>query len=232
MKPIPLLLTVFSLFLLTACNQAPTEKLAPPSPTTSVPNTHADTQNNTPSAEPVPEPTEPTESTQPTQTADPSLSALQSKIAETGSVCGIAFLGYLPDSNPDNLHSLLESSGYLASFPFLGNIPTNQIVTFEGDEVYCLVPQQQALSVQTWICNEGNGYQGTPGDTLYYNETPAPVILIGNLSDIIPNLLVTLTDAGNEILSYNPSLSMCDGTVALPVSPAMYDFSIYPSTHS
>lgn len=239
MKPIPLLLTICSLLLLTGCNQPTTEKIDAPAPSTSVPNTPSTPQSNT-QTEPTPEtekptetkPNQPAEPEAPVQNTDPSLSALQAKLAEKGSVCGIAFLGYLPDANPNNLHTLLETSGYLASFPFLGSIPTNQIVTYEGDEVYCVVPQHQALSVRTWICNEQNAYQGTPGDTLYFNETGAPVIVIGNLSDVIPNLLVTLTEGGNEILSYTPSLSMCDGTVALPVSPAMYDFSIYPSSNA
>ncbi|MEE0256578.1 hypothetical protein [Evtepia sp.] len=53
-----------------------------------------------------------------------------------------------------------------------------------------------------------------------------PVILTCNVSDVLPNLLVTVTSNG-ETWSYNPCLSLCDGTVALPDSPKIYDFSIY-----
>ncbi len=229
MKPIPLLLTLCTLLLLAGCTPPPIiEKSDAPAPSTSVPNVPTKPQPTAPS-ESTPAPDTPDTAA---QTVDPSLSALQAKITETGSVCGIAFLGYLPDANPDHLSALLESSGYLAKYPFLAGISGNQLITYEGDEVYCLVPQKQALSVQTWICNEENGYQGKAGDTLYSSDTGAPIIFIGNLSDIIPNLLLTLTENGTEVMSYNPSLSMCDGTVALPVSPAMYDFSIYPSTTS
>ena len=53
------------------------------------------------------------------------------------------------------------------------------------------------------------------------------MVLIGNVSDIIPNLLVTLTGADGEKMEYHPALSLCDGTVARPVSPNVYDFSRY-----
>ncbi len=62
---------------------------------------------------------------------------------------------------------------------------------------------------------------------LYESESGAPVILVGNASDVIPNLLVVLTDAEGTTLRYNPCLSLCDGSVDLPVEPPLYDFSRY-----
>ena len=58
------------------------------------------------------------------------------------------------------------------------------------------------------------------------------MVLIGNVSDIIPNLLVTLTGADGEKMEYHPALSLCDGTVARPVSPNVYDFSRYQAEDS
>lgn len=181
-----------------------------------------------------PEPPEPnqTQTTEPEKTEAPSLTQLRDHLMETGDLCAIAFLGHLPDSDQSKLTSLLDENGYTEAYPFLAELEPNQIVSYEGGEVYCLVPRDEAasLTVQEWISNESNHYQGEAGDTLYQSDRGDPVILIGNLNDVIPNLLVTLTGADGATMSYSPSLSMCDGTVDLPVSPGVYDFSLYQTS--
>lgn len=160
---------------------------------------------------------------------DPSLAQLRTKLQETGDLCAIAFLGRLPQADPGQLSSLLQAGGYLDQYPFLGQLDPSQIVSYEGAEVYCLVPRETivSLTVQAWLSNESNHYQGQAGDTLYQSTAGDPIILIGNQNDVIPNLMVTLIGTDGETLSYSPSLSPCDGTVDLPVSPGVYDFSRY-----
>ena len=58
--------------------------------------------------------------------------------------------------------------------------------------------RRQPLTVQAFLSNESNHYQGEPGEILYESQDGRPVVLIGNVSDIIPNLLVTLTGADGE----------------------------------
>ena len=182
------------------------------------------------SGEDTPPTQEQTQNTQPEpKPADPSLTQLRAKLQENSALCAIAFLGHLPQDDPNQLSSLLQTGGYLEQYPFLGQIDPAQIVSYEGSEVYCLVPQETItdLTVQAWLSNESNHYQGQVGETLYHATTGDPILLIGNLNDMIPNLLVTLTGRTGETLSYSPSLSPCDGTVELPVSPNVYDFSLY-----
>lgn len=161
----------------------------------------------------------------PEEAADPSLAALRQDMGDN--FCGIALLGRLPEGA--SLEDFLQDSGALEAQPFLADIGGEEIVRAPGTELYCLVPKAEGdkLEVYEWICNEENHYQGEAGDLLYQSESGAPVILMGNESDIMPNLLVVLTDAAGTTLRYNPSLSLCDGSVDLPVEPSLYDFSRY-----
>lgn len=156
---------------------------------------------------------------------DPSLAVLRQDMGDN--FCGIALLGRLPEGT--SLEDFLQDSGALEAQPFLSDVGGEEILRAPGTELYCLVPKAPGdkLEVYEWICNEENHFQGEAGDLLYQSESGAPVILMGNENDVMPNLLVVLTDATGTTLRYNPSLSLCDGSVDLPVEPPLYDFSRY-----
>lgn len=212
MKPrkrtLSLTLVLVLLLGLTACGAEQTAEQPEQTPA-------AVTQPTQPESEPDPEP------------EDASLTQLRDRLTEGDYLCAIAYLGKVED--PANLSALLQSSDYAAEYPFLTSIPQDRTVAYEGTEAYCLVPRDPSaeVTVQEFISNAANQYQGELGKTLYHSDQGSPVILIGNVSDVIPNLQVTLTGSDGETLVYNPSLSMCDGTVDLPVSPKVYDFSCY-----
>lgn len=160
----------------------------------------------------------------------PSLTQLRADLQAGDYFCGIAFLGTLPEGDPAGLPQLLQEKGYAEAYPFLADLPQAQIVTHEGSQVYCLVPprdQETSLTVQAYRSDAENGYQGEVGDTLYTDTQGQPVILIGNVSDVIPNLQVTLVGADGTELVYHPALGLCDNTIALPATPKVYDFSLY-----
>lgn len=172
-----------------------------------------------------PEPETPAAETPAPTTADPSLTHLRTTLAEKDSPWAIAFLGDLSQgSSPEDL---LAETDYPETYPFLADITGDQVVTYEGTEVYCVVPRDEkaTLTVQTCVC--GADGQPIPQETLYQGDGQ-PVILVCNVSDIIPNLLVTVTAPGGSPVSYAPGLSLCDGSVALPADSAIYDFSLYP----
>ena len=104
-----------------------------------------------------------------------------------------------------------------------------QIVTHEGSQVYCLVPPGSGdLPHRASLpLRRGKRLPGEVGDTLYTDTQGQPVILIGNVSDVIPNLQVTLVGADGTELVYHPALGLCDNTIALPATPKVYDFSLY-----
>lgn len=209
-KPLLLcLLTLLCLGSLTACGEAP-----------------ASAEETTTQTEPSQ-----TQETEPSQSQEeaPSLTQLRADLQAGDYFCGIAFLGTLPEGDPAGLPQLLQEKGYAEAYPFLADLPQAQIVTHEGSQVYCLVPRDQetSLTVQAYRSDAENGYQGEVGDTLYTDTQGQPVILIGNVSDVIPNLQVTLVGADGTELVYHPALGLCDNTIALPATPKVYDFSLY-----
>ena len=211
--PLAALLAALCLLALSACGD---------------PSAPAESTEQTPPADNPESPADPAPS------EDPSLTQFRAALAEGDYFCGLAFLGYLPEGDPAGLEELLQAGGYGEAYPFLANLPQDQVVAYAGDEVYCLVPRDPAasLTVQAWDSTPENQYQGEAGETLYTDDQGQPVVLIGNVSDVIPNLQVTLTGEDGTELLWHPALGLCDGTLALPASPKVYDFSRYDTLES
>lgn len=179
--------------------------------------------------QPAPDPQpDPAPAAEPAQEA-PSLSQLREKAQSAGADAAIAFLGSL--SEGEAMADFLSGSALPEDYPFLGDMDEAHTVQTAGYEVYCLVPVQAdaPLTVQAFVIDESNQYLGEAGETLYESQTGEPVLLVCNISDIMPNLLVTLTRADGQTCSFNPCLSLCDGQVDLPAEPVLYDFSRYDS---
>ncbi len=220
MKRFLLLFALSLVLLLCACGQKGNATAATSSHMSLQSSPAAEEDNRQP-----PEPATGLEKPQPEAAEDPSLAVLRQDMGDN--FCGIALLGRLPEGT--SLEDFLQDSGALEAQPFLSDVGGEEILRAPGTELYCLVPKAPGdkLEVYEWICNEENHFQGEAGDLLYQSESGAPVILMGNENDVMPNLLVVLTDATGTTLRYNPSLSLCDGSVDLPVEPSLYDFSRY-----
>lgn len=180
-----------------------------------------------PQPNPEPQP-DPAPASEPVQEA-PSLSQLREEAQSAGADAAIAFLGSL--SEGEAMADFLSGCDLPEDYPFLGDIDEAHTVRAAGYEVYCLAPVQAdaPLTVQAFVMDESNQYLGEAGETLYESQTGEPVLLVCNISDIMPNLLVTLTRADGQTSSFNPFLSLCDGRVDLPSEPVLYDFSRYDS---
>ncbi len=162
------------------------------------------------------------QTTQPAE--DPALTAVRQELEAKGSICGVGFLGLVPESG--QVDELLEAAGCLEDYPFLADAA---VVAHEGYQAFFLIPQDAGATVQVqeYICDESNDYQGQIGDTLYEGENGQPVILFCNYNDVLPNLVVTLEGADGETFSYSPVLELCGGTVFIPADAAMTDLSDY-----
>ena len=66
------------------------------------------------------------------------------------------------------------------------------------------------------------------GELLYHGSGAAPVYLIANESDIMPNTQITVTAADGTAVIYQPFLSLRDGSLAVPEDGTVYDFTVYP----
>lgn len=172
---------------------------------------------------------QPEETTEPQigDTEDPSLTRLREEIAATGNLMGAAFLGTLSEGGQEAYDALVAD--WLDAYPFLAELDWGNAAVNSGMEVYCIVPRDpgSVVTVTEWIIDESNGYQGEAGQPLCETNTGAPVLMMGNISDILPNLRVTVTTPDGQSLSYSPCLSLCDGTLDRGPDEGVYDFSIY-----
>ena len=154
------------------------------------------------------------------EAADP-LALLRQEIADSGSQCGVAYLGAMPDDG--GVTAWLAENGWTQTFPFLKDLTDRQIVTQPGDEVYCIVPVSGDARVTVQAFDPLHDVQD--GEVLYEAADGAPVCLRGNVSDIMGNLSVTVETADGRVV-YQPSLSLMDGAVNIIASEgSVYDFT-------
>ena len=162
--------------------------------------------------------------------AEQSLADLRETIRAAGAVLGCAYLGATYGNDALDLHALLEDNGYAARYPFLLDLPSKLAVSTGGWDIYCIVPADEnadvAVNEYGWL-TEGAELPEA-GELLYHGSGAAPVYLIANESDIMPNTQVTVTAADGTAIIYQPFLSLRDGSLAVPEDGTVYDFTVYP----
>ena len=79
--------------------------------------------------------------------------------------------------------------------------------------------------LHTWDINEDNDFLGESDQVLYRSDCGDPILLLGNLSDIMPSLDVEIVDSTGRSLSYQPSLWLYDGSLSGPSE--IFDFTMY-----
>lgn len=162
--------------------------------------------------------------------AEQSLADLRETIRAAGAVLGCAYLGATYGNDALDLHALLEDNGYAARYPFLLDLPSKLAVSTGGWDIYCIVPADEnadvAVNEYGWL-TEGAELPEA-GELLYHGNGAAPVYLIANESDIMPNTQVTVTAADGTAVIYQPFLSLRDGSLAVPEDGTVYDFTVYP----
>ncbi len=137
-----------------------------------------------------------------------------------------AHLGYVELAGYADLAVYLEANGFYEKYPFLSELTEERFVKQAGCELYVIVPMSADTALTVRDCSEDEkGYTMVRGDVLLQLEAGEPVILQGNVSDIVSNLWVTVETAGREPLEYTPYLSLMDGRLAR-VSD-VYDFTDY-----
>lgn len=154
-----------------------------------------------------------------------SLTVLREAAQDEGAACAVAYLGILPDGDANAYEDMLTEFGYSREeYPYLWDVPHERIAQNIGTEAYCIVPADPGTTILVQTCDYDADGRPVCGKTLY-ERAGAPVVAVGNASDILPNLMVTATGAdGTVLMTWSPSLSLCDGTLALPVEGA-YDFT-------
>ena len=206
-RPLCALLGALLLFTLAACGAKPSES---------------------PPAQPPAE--QPGEIEPPALTeAEQSLADLRETLRGAGALLGVADLGSTNGAESIDLSDALSDTPYPEAYPFLREVSSDAVVTTGGWDIYCLVPADADAKLTVnefgWLTEDAELPE--VGETLYQSESGAPVCLIANVSDIMPDTQVTVTAADGTSVTYQPFLSLMDGSVAAD-DPLVYDFTIYP----
>lgn len=139
--------------------------------------------------------------------------------------CAAAYLGY-QEGGYDELVQYLSTEGYLYKYPFLADIKSDHIILDEGGEWYMLLPVKDNTTIKINQAElDESDYSIKEGKELYQGADNKPVLVRGNVSEIMPAFLVTISEAGGESCTYSPALSMMDGT--LQISESVVDITAY-----
>ena len=113
---------------------------------------------------------------------------------------------------------------------FVYDIPQDHWVVAPdgGCDLYCIFPQeaQATLFVYETSLTDDAEKPLQCGKQLYYSEDGQPILLLCNISDIVPNTEVELYPSTGEELVFSPFLSGENGHVV--EAEGVCDFTIYP----
>ena len=149
-----------------------------------------------------------------------------------GCICSVAFWAppWSLGKGCCGLSGIRGGGAISDAYPFIKEIPPERWIAHPegGYEVYCIVPTDQKLpqpSIHGDI-NEDNDFfswrkrPGTLPQRLW-----GSVLLLGNLSDIMPSLDVEIVDSTGGSLSYQPPLWLYVGSLSGPSE--IFDFTMY-----
>ncbi|MBO5936336.1 MAG: hypothetical protein J6Q79_01830 [Clostridia bacterium] len=193
-------MVLLSLLLLASCGGGGED------PTTTVPST---TETTT---EPVTE----SESAK-------ALAEFQKHMKDEGYLCGVAYLGYYSEDIGVIIEDL-KYKGIYDKHKFLDEIKRKNFYSLEGSEFYAVVPAEGVnITVNEYGFNEeGIGYAIKE---IVKITDGTPVFIRGNISDIMPNIQLIITDENGAEKEYLPSMSLENGL--LSKGQQIYDFSPY-----
>ena len=143
---------------------------------------------------------------------------------------GCAYLGSTNGETDTDLTALLEGADCLTAYPFLREIPAEQVVAPGGWDIYCIVPADEDVSITVnefgWPSWDAEG--PVAGEVLWESGSGTPLCIAANVSDIMPDTQITVTAADGTAIIYQPFLSLRDGSLAVPEDGTVYDFTVYP----
>ena len=187
--------------------------------------------------DPVPVPPAPAESQE-------GLAQLRQRMEPSAAIAGVFVMGTHEGAPLDqDFYGAADRQSYWMEYPFLLSIPGERYARTDGLEVYCVIPADPKATVKVTEWDE-SGEKPVAGKTLYESKTGEPFFVQGNVSDIMPNLAITILDSyGNTLENYHPFLSGEDGSLvpaegnqsvvldmSLPVGTAddpLYSYDLY-----
>ena len=142
------------------------------------------------------------------------LERVRKQIDENGDVCAVGYLGYF-DGTFEDLDVYFHYLEIAEDFDFLLDIDEEHFIDQEGFELYLVVPapDTSSLVVNEYLLSEYEPVEAGPGDELGRFIDGSPVLMRGNISEVVPNLYFEAENPNGEFIGYNPSLSQRDGSL-------------------
>ena len=164
-----------------------------------------------------------------------SLDALRA--AAEGYALAVAYIGGTYDITADDWREAIPQGNTIPmgdtadQWPFICDIDAENCAGSQGEDIFCIVPTdpQAKVMVRELSLGEGDDFEMVEGDVIYESENGAPFLLRCNVSDIMPDTRIYVTDSNGDHI-YSPSLSLEDGQLYVPDEPeeaAVYDFTAY-----
>ena len=142
----------------------------------------------------------------------------------------VLYLGGSYEITTDVQQVLDSQQGLRELWGFVYDIPQDHWVVAPdgGCDLYCIFPQeaQATLFVYETSLTDDAENPLQRGKQLYYSEDGQPILLLCNISDIVPNTEVELYPTAGEELVFSPFLSGENGHVV--EAEGVCDFTIYP----
>ena len=155
-----------------------------------------------------------------TEPADDKYSEVREKLSEDD-LCAVAYLGGCKSA--DEVKQTVKNSSFAAEYAFVAEIPDERIVQAEaGWDVYCIIPKHSDAQVSVKGVALDENAELSETDELY-SGAGEPILLYCNISDILPNALVTVSCHGKTV-SFNPHLSARDGSL-VTAENGVYNFA-------
>lgn len=156
---------------------------------------------------------------------NPSLIHIREQVQISEKLIGVAYLGTV-EGEFDTALEYIKSQEYSKVYPFFAEIGESHFVQNEGVEVYCVVPADKdvSLSICSTKLNEET-YQLNRAEELKAFSDGQPILIRGNISDIMANLMI-VAKRGEMEQEFIPSLSLENGAL-LNTNQQVFDFSPY-----
>lgn len=156
---------------------------------------------------------------------NPYLKNIRDQVQGAGKLFGVAYLGNV-EGDFEAIGEYFSGQEYRKVYPFIQDVRESHFVEIEGNELYCVVPADGdvTITVSQVELNEKIS-QLQPTKELATYTDGQPVLIRGNISETIPNLMF-LAKKGDVVTSYVPHLSLKNGVLENQ-EQLMYDFSPY-----
>ncbi len=150
---------------------------------------------------------------------------IREQVQTSEKLIGVAYLGTV-DGEFDTVREYVKSQEYIKVYPFFAEVSESHFVQNEGAELYCVVPADNdvSLNVYTTKLNEET-YQLNRAEELKSFSDGQPILIRGNISDIMANLMI-VAKRGDVEQEFIPSLSLENGAL-LNTNQQVFDFSPY-----